>query len=208
MRIRAILLSMTFAMSIALEGCLSASTITPTRYYTVTASPAVEAKASTGKSLGIRPLIGAKPYKLAIAYTAADNRLAYFLNAEWADLPATVMNRCMTDGLTRLGAFSEVDDAANIARPALILTGELRRFEADYNRENPVVIVEVSCIVRDTESDNAVWQGYLTAETPLPASARGTGMHSDENLAAVAEAMGQSVGSVVEQACKAIGGSL
>ncbi|MBL7645175.1 MAG: membrane integrity-associated transporter subunit PqiC [Candidatus Hydrogenedentes bacterium] len=191
-----------------LGGCLTAATISPTRYYTITPEIAVDAMANSGKSLGIRPLIGAKPYKLAVAYTAEDNRLAYYHDAEWADLPATMVNRALTDGLIKLEGFSEVDDAANIARPNFILTGELRRFEADYNRETPAAVVEIICIIRDTESGVSLWQGYVTGETPFPASAEGESLHSDASLASVAEAMSTSVASVVTQTCKKIGAAL
>lgn len=188
-----------------LGGCLTASTISPIRYYTIRPVLAVEPIAPSGKTLGVRPLIGAKPYKLAIAYTNADNRLAYFQNAEWADLPATMLNRALMDGLIRLAAFSEVDDAANMNLPKLILTGELRRFEADYNREVPAAVVEMICTVRDIESDTSVWQGYVTAETPLPAPENGAGLNNDATLASVAEAMSTSVSRVVKQACDQIG---
>jgi ABC-type uncharacterized transport system auxiliary subunit len=195
-------------VSIVLSGCLTASTIAAARYYTITPTPTIETRASSGKPLGVRPLIGAKPYKLAIAYTAADNRIAYFQNAEWADLPATMLNRALMDGLIRLGSFSEVDDAANMNRPTYILTGELRRFEADYNRETPAAVVEMLAIVRNVETGNSLWQGYVTGETPLPVAEAGANLHSDASLAAVAEAMTESVARVVEQACAKIGGAL
>lgn len=195
-------------LSIVLTGCLTASSIAAARYYTITPTPAIETIESSGKPLGVRPLIGAKPYKLAIAYTAADNRLAYYQNAEWADLPATMLNRALMDGLIKLGAFSEVDDAANMKRPSFILTGELRRFEADYNRETPVALVEMIAIVRDVETGTSLWQGYVTAETPLPVAEADANLHSDASLAAVAEAMTASVSSVVEQACARIGAAL
>ncbi len=207
-KLHATVLGLLMTTTATISGCLTSTTITPSRYYTITPTGTVEAIASSEKSLGIRPLIGAKPYKLAIAYTAEDNRLAYYQNAEWADLPATMVNRALTDGLIKLAAFSEVDDAANIARPNFILTGELRRFEADYNREVPAAVVEIICIIRDTESGASLWQGYVTGETALPEGEEGAGLHSDASLAGVAEAMSASVVSVVSQACEKIGAAL
>lgn len=207
-KLHAALLGLVMTTTATLSGCLTAATISPARYYTITPEAGVESIATSGKSLGIRPLIGAKPYKLAMAYTAEDNRLAYYQNAEWADLPATMVNRALTDGLIKLEGFSEVDDAANIARPNFILTGELRRFEADYNRETPAAVVEIICIIRDTESGASLWQGYVTGETPLPAREEGESLHADTSLAAVAEAMSTSVASVVTQTCKKIGAAL
>ncbi len=204
----AALLGLLVTTTATICGCLTATTISPARYYTITPVTTVKPIASSGRSLGIRPLIGAKPYKLAVAYTAENNRIAYFQNAEWADLPATMVNRALTDGLIKLEGFSEVDDAANIARPNFILTGELRRFEADYNRETPAVIVEIICIIRDTESGASLWQGYVTGETPLPQVNDGESLHSDASLAEVAEAMSASVASVVTQTCEKIGAAL
>lgn len=205
---RPLLVAALIGISTGLAGCLTASTIEAARYYTVSPTLSINTLENSDKPLGVRPLIGAKPYKLAIAYTAADNRLAYFQNAEWADLPAAMLNRALMDGLIKLGAFSEVDDAANMKRPSFILTGELRRFEADYNREKPAAVVEMIAIVRDVEKDTSLWQGYVTAETPLPTAEAGDSRHSDASLAAVAEAMTQSVASVVEQACVLIGEAL
>lgn len=207
-KLHATVLGLLVTTTATISGCLTATTISPARYYTITPEIAVKAIASSEKSLGIRPLIGAKPYKLAIAYTAEDNRLAYYQNAEWADLPATMVNRALTDGLIKLEGFSEVDDAANIARPNYILTGELRRFEADYNREVPAAVVEIICIIRDTESGTSLWQGYLIGDSPLPAGEEGASLHSDTSLAGVAEAMSDSVASVVQQACEKIGAAL
>ncbi len=207
-KLHAAVLGLLVTTTATLSGCLTATTISSARYYTISPTSTVEAVASSGKSLGIRPLIGAKPYKLAMAYTAEDNRLAYYQNAEWADLPATMVNRALTDGLIKLEGFSEVDDAANIARPNFILTGELRRFEADYNRGTPAAVVEIICIIRDTESGASLWQGYVTGETPLPVGEGGESLHSDSSLAGVAEAMSASVASVVSQACKEIGAAL
>lgn len=204
----ATLLGLLLVATATLAGCLTAATIAPTRYFTISPRITVDAVNNSGKSLGIRPLTGAKPYKLAIAYTAADNRLAYFHDAEWADLPAIMVNRALTDGLIKSGGFAEVDDAANIARPGLILTGELRRFEADYNRETPAAVVEIICIVRDTQTDTSLWQGYVTAETALASAGGDENRHSEAALEAVAEAMSTSVAQVVTEACNKIGASL
>lgn len=193
---------------LALSGCLTGGTIQAMRYYTVAPKPVITPGANTGKSLGVRPLIGAKPYKAAIAFAAEDNRLGYYQNAEWADLPATTVNRALVDGLIQLGAFSEVDDAANMSRPDLILTGELRRYEADFTRETPAAVVEVSCTLRDQISGASLWQGYQRAETPLALEATGESRHSDAALAAVATAMEQSVAALVTATTEAIAGAL
>lgn len=189
-----------------LSGCLTTATIVPTRYFTLAPDVHVESLAPSGKSLGIRPLVGARPYKLEMAYAEEANRLAYFQRAEWAELPPLMVNRALTDALANLNRFSDVGDAANMARPDYILTGELRRFEADYTGGLPRAVVELTAVVRDLVADTALWQGHLTVEVPLEGGAAlSPNRNSDESLAAVAQGLSDAVSKLVGQICTEIG---
>lgn len=183
---------------LALAGCLSTPSVVPTRYYTLHIEAPLEAGLSTGKSLGIRPLTSARPYKLEIAYKAESHRLAYFSRAEWADTPATAVNRALTDAIRSLEVFSDVGDAADMVRPDYILTGELRRFEADYTTESPHAVVELSLAIRDSMGQGAFWEGLLSAHTPLPP---GLPDGSPSNVDAIAAAMSAAVSTLIVDCC-------
>ena len=179
-----------------LAGCLSTPTVTPTRYYTLNVAPHAETGTPTGKTLGIRPLASARPYKLEVAYKNDPNRLAYFPRAEWAETPATVVNRALMDNIRSLGMFDDVGDAADMARPDYILTGELRRFEADYTTAEARAVVEVAIAIRSTDSPGTLWEGLVTAETPLPPSGE-----SADNVDVIAQAMSDAVSALVAKVC-------
>lgn len=181
-----------------LAGCLSAGPIVPTRYFTITPDVSIEAGTPGNKTIGIRPLVGARPYKLEIAYTREPNRLAYFARAEWADLPATMVTRALADAITSTNAFVDVGDAANMTRPDYILTGELRRFEADFTAEEPEAVVELIAAVRNSNAGEQVWQGHITIAVPLAVpDAAGENPNSDESLAAVAQSLSEAVAQLV-----------
>ncbi len=177
-------------------GCLSTPTIAPTQYYTLNVETRVTGGTPTSKTLGIRPLASARPYKLEIAYTAEPNRLSYFPRAEWAEAPSIVINRALKDSIRALGAFVDVGDAADMVRPDYILTGELRRFEADYTGTEPRVVVEVALAIRSTSGPGTLWEGLANAEAPLPPNDSST-----EHVAAVAQAMSEAVSMLIERVC-------
>ena len=188
-----------------LVACLSTPTIAPARYYTLTPNTDVDPGTPAGKSLGIRPLVGAKPYRAEVAYTAEPNRLSYFQRAEWAELAPTVVNRALRDGIAGLGRFTDVGDAADMARPDYVLTGELRRFEADYTAESPRAVVEVSINIRETAGSGTLWEGLVSADAPLFEAQPGVKEpHSDAMLVDVAKAMSAAITDLVQQVCAAL----
>lgn len=186
-------------LSIFAAGCLSTPTIELIQYYTIDPALQPAALASTGKSLGIRPLVGARPYQLQVAYKEEPNRLAYFFRAEWAESPPTLVTRALSDALNDLGAFTDVGDAANMTRPDYVLTGELRRFEADYTAE-PCAVVEVSFAIRETSGTAAQWEGIVQATAPL------SGGPDSADLEEVAAALSDAVTQLVAEICQQIAG--
>lgn len=189
--------------ALALAGCLSTPTVHSTRYYTLT--PAIEMGNATasGKTLGVRPIVSARPYKLEVAYTAEPNRLAYFTHAEWAEAPATVVDRALTDALLASGQFRDVGEAGDMTRPDYVMTGELRRFDADFTGDAPRVVVEADLVVREATGPGTLWQGHLVAESPI-AGPEVTPTGSDAQLAAIASALAEAVSTLVQEACAGI----
>jgi ABC-type uncharacterized transport system auxiliary subunit len=185
-----------------LPGCLTPGTIEPTRYYTLSPTTVPGDETGVDQTLGIRPLIGAKPYKLEMAYRAEKNRLAYFVDAEWAELPATLVSRALSDSIIESRLFSDAGDAADMARPDFVLSGELRRFEADYTGEAPLFIATIAVSVRETGTGERRWHDLIEARVPLKAGrlndagetdysdiARGASLAVSQLSAAVCEAL-------------------
>ena len=184
-----------------LAGCLSTPTITPARYYTLNIDARPEPAPPSDRTLGIRPLAGARPYKLDVAYKSGANRLEYFTHAEWAETPPAVVGRALTDGIRATGMFKDVGDAADMSRPDYILTGELRRFEADYTVSPPSAVVELSVAIRPTTLTGTFWEGLVRADSPI------AGLEMEKNADAIASAMAEAVSALILDVCARIRGS-
>ena len=185
-----------------LSGCLTPNSVEPTRYYTVDAAPQSPGEAATELSLGMRALVAARPYKLEIAYRAEANRLAYFPRSEWAELPGTLVSRSLMDAIAASKIFSDAGDAATMARPDFIFTGELRRFEADYTGDTPKFVVTISGSIRATGEGKNLWMDEVEARVPLEnASPYGA---SDASLADIARAASEAVALVSSELCSRI----
>ena len=183
-------------------GCLTPSTIAPMRYYTVSPEPSLQKEQPHQKSLGMRPLIAARPYKLEIAYRSGPNQLAYIPNAEWAELPSTAAGRAISDGIVGSQIFTDAGDAMVMARPDFVLTGELRRFEADYTTSPPVFVVAVDGAIRSTPDGVALWQSQIEVQVPLESNLAERG--SDSALTDLAQAASEAVSQLSEKVCEEI----
>jgi len=189
-----------------LAGCLTPQNIQATRYYTVATTPALPGAPLTDQSLGMRPLLAARPYKLEVAYRAEANRLAYLPRSEWAELPGTLVSRAVMDAIAHSRIFGDAGDAATMARPDLMFTGELRRFEADYSGHDPEFVVAVSGIIRTTAGGAAVWNGDIAVRVPLQAP--NSGAATDANMTDIARAASEAVTQLSAEICESIRAAL
>ncbi|MCF6284621.1 MAG: ABC-type transport auxiliary lipoprotein family protein [Candidatus Hydrogenedentes bacterium] len=185
-----------------LAGCLTPAAIEPTRYYTLSPTPVETGDVASSKSLGIRPLIAAKPYKLEIAYRAETNRLAYFPQSEWAELPATMVIRAIADSIACNRLFADVGEATAMARPDFVFTGELRRFEADYAGDTPEFVLSISASIRATGSGEGLWQDLIEVRVPLSGTAAEE--ITDDTLTDIARAASEAVSQLALEVCTRI----
>ena len=199
-----------------IAGCASSKVI-PTRYFTVEPElhndhadtvtrsatdpsqiqPAQPAPISTF-TLGIRPLPAARPYDSRIAFRGPGNEIAYRGAEEWAEAPAEVITRAITDALASVNVFKDVGNAADMARPDLILTGEVRKFRENRALEVAAAEVEVRLELREAQGTAALWAGTLHVARPL----------ADTSAAALAEAMNTAVAQLAREAAAAISGAV
>ena len=168
----------------ALAGCLGPRTLLETRQYLL-APPVGElsAGAGSGNTLGVRPLAAALPYDLRMAVLTEEGALGYLPHDKWAERPADTVTRALTDALRATGRFSDAGDAAEMVRPSLILTGELRALRLNRTVSPPVAEVAVRMELRAAREPGVVWSGTLVETEPVPGD-NGAGFAEAARLAA------------------------
>jgi ABC-type uncharacterized transport system auxiliary subunit len=177
---------------------IAAGCATPT--YDPVTSFAVEPKidvpqaAPTIDILGVRPLEYGRPYRQPIAYRDKGFVLGAYEKFEWAELPRDIVTRALIDAISASRKYQDVGLAALMARPNLLLTGQLRKFDLDRTADPWKANVEVSLSLRPALEPNVVWSGVLTATAPL----------ATNDVAELPEAMSKAVADIATQAATAI----
>jgi len=181
------------AMALVAAGCVT-HTYPGVVLYTITPELDVAQAQGTERTLGIRPLVAALPYKQQVMFRESDFELRPYDNVQWAELPRDMVTRALTDALVAAKRFKDVGNAADLNAPDWILTGELRRFEEVHTCDPWVAQCEVRLELRDALGSEAIWAGTLSAREPL----------TQNDVAALAPAMSRAVAAVVEQAAAQI----
>jgi len=181
-------------LTLALAGCFGAQEITPTRYYPVEPDIQVEAVDAAGLTLGVRQLAAARPYRMPIAYIETGDVLQFRSRDSWSELPADTATRAILDGIRATRRFSDVGDAADMARPDLILTGEVRKFHERRDGAVHLAEVELRIELREARGAALVWADTLGEAIPVSGSGN----------PALAAAMAEALGNIVNQAAREI----
>lgn len=176
-------------------GCATPHFTPPTKYV-LEPDVNVAAVQTLDKTLGIRPLIAARPYRQKVVYRDAGFVLGEYNTAEWAELPADVLTRVLTDAIIATRHYKDVGNAADLTVPDLILTGELRKFDIARGAEPWKAECEVRLELRDAQQPQAIWADTLTESEPLERN----------DLSAVPAAMSRAVERVVKRAAEGIAG--
>ncbi|HUW62632.1 MAG TPA: ABC-type transport auxiliary lipoprotein family protein [Candidatus Bathyarchaeia archaeon] len=157
----------------------------------------VPAATPTNLTLGVRPLEYGRPYRQPVAYRDKGLVLGAYEKYEWAELPRDIVTRALIDAITATRAFQDAGLAALMARPNLLLTGQLRKFDLDRTGNTWNANVELSLSLRPALEPEAVWSDTLAASVPL----------AKNDVAALPEAMSQAVANIATQAATAIAGA-
>ena len=174
-------------------GCAT-SYSPPTKYVLESDVQVAAAQQPLDKTLGIRPLVAARPYKQKVVYRESGFVLGEYSTVEWAELPADVVTRILTDAIVATHHFKDVGNAEDLALPDLILTGELRKFDVVRTADPWEAECEVHLELRDTQQPQAVWADTLKKSEPLERN----------EPAALPSAMSRAVAKIVKQAAEAI----
>lgn len=156
------------AMSLVLlgAGCVGLNKATPPLRYAIEPRPEIAAVESSGKSLAVRPLEPARPYKQNVVYRNGPELGIYTL-VEWAELPSDAATRALTDALNASHRFTDVAKATDLAAPDLILTGQLRRFDLVRDADPWLAVCEIRLELRAGVARELVWAGTIRASEPL-----------------------------------------
>ena len=181
------------AMALVAAGCVT-HTYPSVVLYTIAPELDVPQAEGSDRTLGLRPLIAALPYRQQVMFRASDFELRPYDNVQWAELPRDMVTRALTDALVASKRFEDVGNAADLNAPDWILTGELRRFDEVHTCDPWVAECEVRLELRDALGSAAIWAATLSAREPL----------AQNDVAALAPAMSRAVAIVVHQAAEQI----
>jgi len=181
------------AGAIVFSGCLSAGKVKPVHYYFLAPPLKVEDRTPSNDTLGVRPLNTALPLERRMAYRAEGAKVGY-RNSEWADRPGDAATRALLDALAASGRFRDVGMAGEMARPDLVLTGELRRFYENRTVSPATAEVEIRLELRRARDNGGVWSKTLHVEKPV----------EGEDASAFAAAMSQALGELISTAVNAM----
>jgi ABC-type uncharacterized transport system auxiliary subunit len=178
-----------------LAGCLTAPEIVPVRLFEVVPVMVISPSQGSGLTLGVRPIVVARPYKSAMAYRSPSLEIGYRINEEWAENPGDIVTRAVSDAMVALKRFRDAGNAADMARPDLLMTGELRKFVENRETSPGTAEIEVRLELREARGNGALWATTLSAKAPMEGD-------SARDLAA---AMSRAVGRIAEMAAEAVG---
>lgn len=175
-------------------GCLHAPDVERTRFYSVAPRIEMPAAQPLPLTLGIRPLFASRAYGAPMAYLDDNHQIGYRTRDEWAEPPATVVTRAISDALVASGRFADVGNAADMTRPELLLTGELRIYHENRTIEPHVAEIEVRVELRQSAKPGSVYAATIHETEPIA---------SDSPLA-FAEAMNLAVARLSTQIAESI----
>ncbi len=175
-------------------GCLATRDIERTRLYALHPEIHVTAVEAVDVTLGVRPLFAARPYALPMTFLNGERQLGHRVRDEWAEPPANTVTRALTDALVAANRFKDVGNAADMARPDLLLTGELRMFHENRAQTPATAELEVRIELRPSRDPGGLWAETLYETEPI----------QGDDAAAFAAAMNKALARLVQQAAEAI----
>jgi cholesterol transport system auxiliary component len=137
------------AALVPLAGCIRFGAAPPPSLLTIApqAQPAAGTvqNSATGRAIVIE--VPAVPQSIAgtrVPVQATDTSLAYVKDAQWAEPPARLFARLLSDTLTARAQMVVLSPAQSFDAPSATLGGELRAFGVDAVQRQAVVIYDAS----------------------------------------------------------------
>jgi len=137
------------AAALPLAGCISFGAKPPPSLLTIeaTSAPAVGADQNSAKARSITIQVPTTPTAIAggrVPVQAAPTTIAYVKDALWAEPPARLFARLLSDTVSARSNMVVLSTVQSIADPSATLAGELRRFGLDATTREAVVTYDAS----------------------------------------------------------------
>ena len=142
-------LGLAVAAAMPLAGCISFGAKPPPSLLTLTPSAAIavgqEQSSAGGRSITVQvPAVPASIASARVPVQATPTTIAYIKNALWAEPPARLFARLLSDTLTARSGLVVLSGAQSIGDPGALLGGELRQFGVDAVSQSAVVTFDAS----------------------------------------------------------------
>lgn len=146
MKTRILLLA---AAALPLAGCISFGAKPPPSLMTLeaTAAPAVGAGQNSAKARSITIQVPSTPTAIAgarVPVQTTPTTIAYVKDAQWAEPPARLFARLLSDTVTARSNMVVLSTVQSISDPSATLAGELRRFGLDATTREAVVTYDAA----------------------------------------------------------------
>ena len=193
-------LSLAVAAALPLAGCISFGAKPPPSLLTLTPATVVTVgqEQSSAGSRSITVQVPSTPASIASARVpvqATPTTIAYIKDALWAEPPARLFARLVSDTLTARSGLVVLSGAQSISDPGALLGGELRAFGVDAASQSAVVTFDAS-LTRAGET--TVEKRRFEARVPVAAiDAANAGTALNDGANQVAAQLAEWVGSAV-----------
>jgi len=170
------ILPLLLATTLPLSGCISFGAKPPPTLLTLqaTASPAVGQEQSSAHARSITIQVPTAPTAIATARVPVQSTpttIAYVKDAQWAEPPARLFARLLSDTVTAQTNMVVLSTVQSISDPSAVLTGELRNFGLDATSRMAVVTYDAA-LTRAGET--TVEKRRFEARVPVSAINAGT----------------------------------
>ena len=181
-----------------LPGCALLKNSTPPARFLLDPNPVPEAMATIELTVGVRPFASARPYALPMQYLDEAGRLTDFPASEWYEQPDRMVTLAIIDALARTERFRDAGYAADMARPDVVLTGEVRRFHEARSQEIAEAVVELYAAARHARTADTLWSGTVAVRHPVTGT--GGAAFRDAMESALEDAVSQIATNVAKAA--------
>ncbi len=137
------------AAALPLAACISFGAKPPPSLLTLeaTSAPAVGTEQNSAKARSINIQVPSTPTSIAgarVPVQATPTTIAYVKDAQWAEPPARLFARLLSDTVSARSNMVVLSTVQSIADPSATLSGELRRFGLDANTREAVVTYDAA----------------------------------------------------------------
>lgn len=178
------------AAALPLAACISFGAKPPPSLLTIeaTSAPAVGADQNSAKARSITIQVPTTPTAIAgarVPVQATPTSIAYVKDAQWAEPPARLFARLLSDTVSARSNMVVLSTVQSISDPSATLAGELRRFGLDATTREAVVTYDAALTRAGQETvEKRRFEARVPVQT-IDAANAGTAISQAANQVAV-----------------------